>query len=262
MTEARQNPSGLLWMELFALAEEKVATGNHKARSRMDTLLRLREACEAIQEGIGTSQFKEPKSRQQVTQRKVTPENVHQFCTSKGYNGPHWATIRKDKKLLEYLRLRNDEYSSGAKYKRKTTGHQREINEALNRISIPDDRSLLWEEIELGRKAKSQLDTFSYVWSRLPFSDIDAMPGKNITVENLVNSFSGIDQKSRDILRAMLARLSDNQFLSTFGLEHAGGRLRLDIPPGTFFIHKEEFALLFRLAGAPKDGQGDISEPT
>ncbi len=182
MTDGSQKSSELLWIELYALAEEKVATGNHKARSRMDTLTRLKEACDAIQDGLGTSRFKETKSRRQVSQKKVTPENVHQFCTSKGYNGPHWTTIRKDKKLLEYLRLRNDENSSGAKSKRKSTDHQRQINEALNRIGILDDRSLLWEEIELGRRAKSQLDTFLYVWSRLPFSDIDTMPGKSITI--------------------------------------------------------------------------------
>jgi len=261
MSDASIRPSELLWMELYASAEEKVAAGNHKARSRMDTLARLKDACDAIQKGVGTPQFKDPKHRRHFAERRVTPENVYLFCTLVGHTGPHWATIRKDENLLRYLRLRNDENSAGTKKTRKPTDHQRDINEALNRITVQDDRSLLWEEIERGRKAKSQLDTFSYVWSRLPFSDIDAMPGKNITIENLVTSFSGIDQKSRDILRDLVARLSDNKFLSTFGLEQVGGRLRLDIPPGTIFIHKVELALLLRLVGAPNDGKGGEAEP-
>ena len=44
MSDASIRPSELLWMELYASAEEKVAAGNHKARSRMDTLASLKRA--------------------------------------------------------------------------------------------------------------------------------------------------------------------------------------------------------------------------
>ncbi|NEK17450.1 hypothetical protein [Rhizobium leguminosarum] len=224
----------------------------------MTLLEHLREACDAIISGQAPDEAKAKKQdSRQFRSRIVTPENIYQYCKKvKSYDGPHFATIRANPELLEYVELRNKS-SRVPRTPAKQTEHQVEVNDALNRITSIDDRQTLWEEVEEGRAAKAHANMLLQFLSGLPSVIVDALPGKKMTIDNLRVAPTALDPTSKKLLRELVRSLTDNEVhLAAFDLIYKKGRVRMDYGAETELISPEQMQLLLQLAGIREDGTG------
>jgi len=257
-------PSMLLWQKLYEAAEIKVRNGNHKAKDTIKSLERMKEACDDIISGKAKDKAVEAKhSASLFFKRQASPETIMNYCKKVlGYPGPHSVTIRNNREWLSYIEARNDEANSNTRPSRPSN-HQKEINKALDRIGLMDDRDLLWREIEIGRKAQAELNVIRHFLTQLAPINLDKLKDGRLDIESIRSASVGLDIKSRRTVNGLVARLTDNEFLGPFELAFNGKSVQMSYGPRSNFINMDEIVLLKRLVGiADTDGErGDDPEP-
>ena len=239
------------------LRREAKAAGDPR---RMGTLSRLVEACEDLLSGEAYKHAKSAGRDPEVFNPNFVRlrSNVvaayirlrgHLEGSGTSWTGPVAVTIRSDKDLMAYLKLREQEAKRPSQTRSRGPRSKRleEIVDCLQNIT---DQATLRQALADGRQWKRELDILLASLRRLPAIDVDALregrAGAMQPVSNCTTMLAPDDMKT---LRGFLARLRDNDGLSEFGLVFRNGRVKMDIAPGTDFVLPEEISLLAKLAG-------------
>ncbi|GAA2857857.1 hypothetical protein GGQ99_002333 [Aminobacter niigataensis] len=227
---------------------------------RIGTLARLVEACDEIMSGDA---YKRAKSAKLDPERfnpnfvKLNSQAIHQYVLLRDrlergkseWKGPVATTIRGEKDLMTYLKLRDEEAKRPGK-PRMRGPRTRKLDELVDAIEGISDQALLRQALADGRAWKRELDILLATLRKLPEVDVDALrEGRVLSNARNGQGGSALTPDDTQILRKLLARLRDNDALADFGLISRNGRVKMDIAPGLDLIYPEELGLLARLAG-------------
>jgi hypothetical protein len=166
------------------------------------------------------------------------------------WTGPRGEYVRGDQDLRTYLKERfpDNKQSRPGKI-------DRNVEAIINNIRDPADQSLLRQHMEEGLKAKersrkavSERNIAAEVFRNLTGLDYDEVSAKpNFDPKKSTNA--GVAGEDRKTLQALFRRLTDNEFLQEFELEHKKGRVAQDSRPFSDLIFPEELQLIGKLCG-------------
>jgi hypothetical protein len=164
------------------------------------------------------------------------------------WTGPVATTIRSDKDLMAYLKLRDVESKRPGRPKRPTP-RSRRADEIIDRIDNIHDQALLREVLAKAREAKRQLDIMVSALRKHPEIDVDALREGQYSPRKIDGPLaqSAISADDTKLIRKLAARLQDNAELDVFDLIYSGGRVKTEA--GDDLVYPEEMRLLTRLAG-------------
>jgi hypothetical protein len=228
---------------------------------RAGTLTRLAEACDEITSGIAYKRAKSAKQDPEffnpnfvkLNSRIIEAYVRFRARLDKGeteWTGPAASTIRGDKDLMTYVKLRDAERTHSHKSKRPTP-QSRRIDEIIDRIDNIHDQAILREVLAKAREAKRQLSIMVDALRKHPEIDVDALregrhSPRKIDGPQPQSVISADDTKT---IRKVVARLRDNDELEEFDLIYRSGRVKMGVGAGLDLIFPEEMKLLERLAG-------------
>jgi hypothetical protein len=257
----KENSEEVTAQSLMArLASEARRSGDAR---RIGTLARLVEACDEILSGEAYKRAKTAKLDPELFNPnfvRLKSNIVHQYVLlrkkleggNSQWNGPVATTIRAEKELMAYLALRERE-AERPKRPRYKGPRTRRLDEIVDRIEGISDQAVVRQALADGRAWKRELDILlAALRQLLPHIDIDALrEGKALfTNPREPAVVAGLAPQDEHVLRKLVARVQDAEFLSEFGLVNRNGRLKMDIAPGLDLIFPEELQLLVRLSGA------------
>lgn len=228
---------------------------------RAGTLTRLAEACDEITSGIAYKRAKSAKQDPEffnpnfvkLNSRIIEAYVRFRARLDKGeteWTGPVASTIRGDKDLMTYVKLRDAERTHRHKSKRPTP-QSRRVDEIIDRIDNIHDQAILREVLAKAREAKRQLSIMVDALRKHPEIDVDALregrhSPRKIDGPQPQSVISADDTKT---IRKVVARLHDNDELEEFDLIYRSGRVKMGGGAGLDLIFPEEMKLLERLAG-------------
>jgi len=228
---------------------------------RVGTLARLVEACDEILAGDA---YKRAKSARQdpeffnpnfvkLNSRVIEAYVRFRARLEKGeteWTGPVASTIRGEKDLMTYLKLRDAESKRPGKPKRPTP-QSRRADEIIDRIDNIHDQALLREILAKAREAKRQLDIMVDALRKHPEINVDALREGQYTPRKVdgPQAQSAIGADDTKLIRKIVTRLQDSDQLEEFDLIYRSGRVKMSLGAGLDLIYPEEMRLLERLAG-------------
>lgn len=231
---------------------------------RLGTLSRLVEACDDLLSGEAYRKAKAARRDPEFFNPnflRLNSNTVHQYVRLRGHvdgsgtswTGPVATTIRAEKDLMAYLKLREQETKRPGN-PRSRRPRSRKLDEIVNGLQSITDQAALRQALADGRQWKRELDILLATLRRLPAIDIDALrEGKIVSPSPAAGAPGLLAPEDSKTLRKLLARLKDNKGLSDFGLIFRSGRVKMDLAPGTDLVLPEELSLLARLAGVDAD---------
>lgn len=241
--------SEVIWQRLYHEAQGELQAGNKQADARLETLTRLKVLCDDILSGnaIMLAQ-KGQHDRVPFRAKKVNEKAVFAYNRMRGWKGPHPVTIRKSDGYRTYVNARENEVDRPKPTKPRTEAG-REVDKAVDQIADMEARDTVRRELELGRKAKAELNNMLHLITLIPGLDLDALKENRRKGEALEFISVGIDEPRRKILLKMLVRLTDNDgFLKEFDLIFRSGRIKIGYGTGRDLIFPEEISVLSYLA--------------
>jgi hypothetical protein len=229
---------------------------------RVGTLSRLAEACDEILLGNAYKRAKSAKQDPEIFNPnfvKLNSRVIEMYVRfrarldAKEWTGPVATTIRGDKDLMTYVKLRDAESNRPGKPKRHTP-QSRRANEIIDRIESIHDQALLREVLAKAREAKRQLDIMVAALRKHPEVDVDALREGQYTPRkiNSPQAQSAIGADDTKLIRRLVTRLHDQDLLEDFDLVYRGGRVKMAMGMGLDLVPPEEMRLLERLAGLDK----------
>lgn len=236
----------------------KIEAGVLGDARRLGTLSRLVEACDDLLSGEAYRRAKEARRDPEFFNPnflRLNSNTVHQYVRLRAHldgggtiwTGPVATTIRAEKDLMAYLKLREQEAKRPGN-PRPRGPRSRKLDQIVNGLQSITDQAVLRQAFADGRQWKRELDILLSTLRRLPNIDVDALKeGK--TVSQPAGVPAPIAPEDSKTLRKLMMRLRDSQGLSEFGLVFRSGRVKMDFAPGTDLILPEEISLLARLAG-------------
>jgi hypothetical protein len=244
-------PSALIMDRLLRAAEEC------GSEARIATLRRLVEACDAI--GSGSSTAKTPGGRRRRPgSTAINATTVEAYVRIRQRSDPSWTgpvrvTIARDRDLNAYVEAREAERAKPARP--KATPIRRRIEEAIAALPV-EERQDIRHELERGWKARRELDLLRAGLRSIPGLDVEALcqlggGGEiQLPISKLPDSpaGTGLQPADRQVLLALIHRLSDPAELRRAGLERTDDRIRVAASHWQL-VKRAEIQLLERLAG-------------
>jgi hypothetical protein len=226
---------------------------------RVGTLSRLIEACDEILHGNAYKRAKSAKQDPEVFNPnfvKLNSRVIEMYVRfrarlgAKEWTGPVATTIRGDKDLMTYVKLRDSESNRPGRPKRHTP-QSRRADEIIDRIESIHDQALLRDVLAKAREAKRQLDIMVAALRKHPEVNVDALREGQYTPRKTdgPQAQSAIGAEDTKLIRKLVIRLQDNSELEEFDLIYRSGRVKMGIGAGFDLIYPEEMRLLERLAG-------------
>ena len=245
-------------MERLVLEAQRIGDAR-----RLGTLSRLVEACDNLLSGEAYRQAKGAKVDPEFFNPnflKLNSNTVNQYVrlrarlegSGTSWTGPVATTIRAERDLMAYLKLREHEAKRpgrpGSRRRRS-----RKLEEIVDGIDSITDQAVLRQALADGRQWKRELDILVSTLRRLPEIDIDALrEGRIVSSGSAAEGSAALAPEYMAMLRKLLSRLKDNHGLSEFGLVFRSGRLKMEYAPGTDLVLPEEISLLERLSGTER----------
>jgi hypothetical protein len=228
---------------------------------RVGTLSRLVEACDEILSGGAYKRAKSAKQDPEIFNPnfvKLNSRVIEMYVRfrarldkgAKEWTGPVATTIRGDKDLMTYVKLRDVESNRPGRPKRHTP-QSRRADEIIDRIDSIHDQALLRDVLAKAREAKRQLDIMVAALRKHPEVDVDALREGQYTPRKIDSpqAQSAIGADDTKLIGRLVTRLHDQDLLEDFGLVHRAGRIKMDGGAGLDLVPPEEMRLLERLAG-------------
>jgi hypothetical protein len=237
----------------------RVEAGAAADNRRLGTLSRLVEACDDFLSGEAYRKAKSARREPEFFNpnfQALNSNRVEQYVRLRGFleggntswTGPVATTIRADKNLMAYLKLREQEAKRPGKPKSRGP-RSRKLEEIVDGLQSITDQAALRQALADGRKWKRELDILLAALRRLPAIDVDALrEGTVLSPTTVTGAPTLLAPEDSKTLRRLLARLQDSDGLSEFGLVFRNGRVKMDFAPGTDLVMPEEILLLARLA--------------
>lgn len=237
---------------------------------RIGTLARLVEACDELLSGGAYSLAKSARhdpERFNPNFVKLNSKLIENYVRlrqrleggSSEWTGPVQTTIRKDKDLMTYLRLRAEEQNTPGR-KKNPSPRRRKVDQVVDEIEGIHDQALLRETIAQGREWKTKLDVMLAALRKMPEIDIEALWAGKPQRPRVTGpaSPSAIGADEAQLLRKLVKRLQDNAGLEDFQLVFRLGRLKMDGGTGLDLVYPTEMKLLERLAGFGEGGADGV----
>jgi hypothetical protein len=226
---------------------------------RVGTLSRLVEACDEILLGNAYKRAKSAKQDPEIFNPnfvKLNSRVIEMYVRfrarlgAKEWTGPVATTIRGDKDLMTYVKLRDAESNRPGRPKRHTP-QSRRADEIIDRIESIHDQALLRDVLAKAREAKRQLDIMVAALRKHPEVDVDALREGQYTPRKIdaPQAQSAISADDTKLIRRLVSRLRNNDLLEDFGLVFRSGRVKMEMGASLDLIYPEELKLLERLAG-------------
>lgn len=226
---------------------------------RVGTLSRLVEACDEILLGKAYKRAKSAKQDPEIFNPNLVKLNsriiemyvrLRARLGAKEWTGPVATTIRGDKELMTYVKLRDAEANRPGRPKRQTPQSKR-ADEIIDRIESIHDQALLRDILAKAREGKRQLDIMVAALRKHPEIDVDRLREGQYTPRRIdgPRAQSAIGPEDTKLIRKLVIRLRDNTVLEEFDLIYRSGRVKMDNRGGLDLIYPEEMRLLERLAG-------------
>lgn len=228
---------------------------------RVGTLTRLVEACDEILSGGAYKRAKSARQDPEIFNPnfvKLNSRVIEQYVRFRSrldgsgseWTGPVATTIRGDRDLMTYLKLRDAESKRPGKPKRPTPLSRR-ADEIIDRIDSIHDQALLREVLAKAREAKRQLDVMVAALRKHPEIDVDALREGRYTPRKLYGpqAQSTVTEDDTKLIRKLVTRLRDNAELEEFDLVYRSGRVKMSQGSGLDLVYPEEMRLIERLAG-------------
>lgn len=229
-------------------------------RRRLGTLARLVEACDEILSGAAYKKAKSagedpelfnpqfPKLNARIIEAYVRLRKRTEKGSSE-WTGPVGTTIRADRGLMDYVKLRFAEIGAPNRPKaRSNRAHQ--LDEIVNSVSGITGQAMLRQALAEGRIWKRQFDILSAALRIGPVVDIGRLQNGRLNGIDV----SSLSSREQEILRQFVCRLKDPKTLAEFGLTYHGGRIKMDYAPGSDLVVAEELRLLEKMAGLADPG--------
>ncbi|MCO6388936.1 hypothetical protein [Aliihoeflea sp. 40Bstr573] len=229
-------------------------------RRRLGTLARLVEACDEILSGAAYHRAKSVGENPESFNPqfpKLNPRIIETYVrlrkrTEKGsseWTGPVGTTIRADRELRDYVKLRFAEVSAPKRSKaRSNRAHQ--LEEIVNTVPGLTGQAMLRQALAEGRQWKRQFDILSAALRQGPVADIEGLRKGRLSITDI----SSLSSREQEILQHFVCRLKDAKTLAEFGLTYSGDRIKMDYAPGSDLVVAEELRLLEKMAGLGDPG--------
>lgn len=226
---------------------------------RTGTLSRLVEACDDLLSGEAYKRAKAARRDPEVFNPnflRLSSNIVASYIRLRGHlegsgtswTGPVAVTMRSDKDLMAYLKLREVEAKRPGRA-RSRGPRSRKLEEIVDGLQSITDQAVLRQALADARQWKRELDILLAALRRLPGIDIDALrEGRATAPSSGSGGAATLAPDDIKTLRGLLGRLRDNNRLPEFGLVFRKGRVKMDFAPDTDLILPEEMSLLARLA--------------
>jgi hypothetical protein len=239
-----------------------IKEGERAADSRrIATLSRLVEACDDLLSGQAYKLAKSAKRNPEFFNPnffRLNSNAVHQYVRLRAHldgsrtswTGPVATTIRADRDLMAYLKMRESEVNRPAT--RKLRGSRSgKLEDVVNGLQSITDQAIVRQALADGRAWKRELDILLATLRLVPSIDVDALrEGKTMSASEPAGTVSNaISSEESRTLKKLLIRLRDDDQLGEFGLRCRNGRVKMASGPGLDLVFPEEMALLARLAG-------------
>jgi hypothetical protein len=226
---------------------------------RVGTLSRLVEACDEILLGNAYKRAKSAKQDPEIFNPnfvKLNSRVIEMYVRfrarlgAKEWTGPVATTIRGDKDLMTYVKLRDTESNRPGRPKRHTP-QSRRADEIIDRIESVHDQAMLRDVLAKAREAKRQLDIMVAALRKHPEINVDALREGQYTLRKIDGPLaqSAISADDTKLIRRFVTRLHDNALLEDFGLVFRSGRVKMEMGASLDLVYPEEMRLLERLAG-------------
>lgn len=164
------------------------------------------------------------------------------------WTGPKAVVIGRDADLRAYVDARRLE-AAGTKSRRARGNAAREVEEIIAKLPI-EDRYLVRNAIEQGRAWKMELDVARQAVKLLQPVPIENLNPSTTRVEE-ASSTNFLAAGDTELLRNLLLRFKNADYLDPFGLVYSGGIVKMAFSPSRVLIEKNEMEVVARLAGMP-----------
>jgi hypothetical protein len=254
------NKPDVLTSDAIMARLERAATDSGRGQRRLETLQRLKIACDDIASGKAVGYAE--KAGADTVPFKIRPRRIHsiivgeyirirrQLARSSGgdklWPGPNASTLRGDIDLKSYLEARQSEANGFQNKKFSRSTRAQAVDEIVSAIPAPRDRLLIMTVIEQGREAQRKLQLASAAIPKLWAIDLDAVIAGGAAPP--LGSASEVTDENRSALRKLVVKLTSNAELSEFNLIHDGARVKMRGGTGAALISKDELSLLRSLA--------------
>jgi hypothetical protein len=262
MATMSDNEAGVLLSEAIMARLERAATDSGRGQRRLETLRRLKIACDDIASGKAVDYAE--KAGADSAPFKIRPRRIHSITVGeyirirrrlaggsegeKLWPGPIESTLRADKDLKSYLEARQTEANGFRNKKYSKSTRAQTVNEIVSAIRGPHDRLLIMTVIEQGREAQRKLRLASAAIPKLWAIDLDAVIAGGATPETSFGNTSELTEQDRSALRKLLVKLTSNAELREFNLIYDHVRVKMRGGTGAALISKDELSLLRSLA--------------
>ncbi len=234
---------------------------NNGSKSRLGTLDRLKEACDAVLSGHALKLAREYGWRKDwfMPNRPLVVRSVHEYrkmmhnrSPRTEPTGPTRDTIAHDQGLSSYVRSRETERSAMDRPPRPRSGTRaRRSDDIISEKLDYNDQAILRTELADGRLAKRKYDTLAAFFHRL--SGVDIGKKASFSFEDVASSIRGqISADDREALSRLANRLHNNEFLVAIGLINDRGSIRTDFGDAVL-VRADELRVLTRLAAVDAD---------
>ncbi|KZL23309.1 hypothetical protein [Pseudovibrio sp. WM33] len=224
MTE--EKPSAVCFQNLLHDAE------NYKRPDvRIETLGRLKVACDAIESGEAKRIIEESTCTKKSVELKINATNVQKYVRAMGWPGPQRTTIERKNgasSLKPYVEARENERSKTTRPKPRRISEELEM--VLREINSIEVRQYVRNLMEHRKRAESQYNALVSGLRKIPALSIDEILNVSKTPyqTNLASSANlGITAADRILLGTIYEKLTDNETLTQhFNLKFDGTSLQ------------------------------------
>ncbi|EKS31065.1 hypothetical protein [Afipia felis] len=251
---------GMLLSETIMAELERAAIDSKRGQKRLETLNRLKTACDDIASGKAADYADKVGADStlfKIQPRRINSVSVGEYIkirrqTAKGQDGaklwpgPNASTLRADENLKKYLDARRIEANGFQKKRHPNHPRARSVEAIISKIPDQGDRHLIMTEIEKGRAAQRKLRLAVEAVPKLWAVDLDAVIDGSAAA--MRGSASELTDDDRLALRRLLMKLTSNAELRQFDLIYDKVRVKMSDGTGAALISKDELALLRSLA--------------
>jgi hypothetical protein len=239
---------------------EHAATDSERGQRRLETLGRLKIACDDIASGKAVEYAEKLRADSlpfKIKPRRINSRTVGEYIKIrrqltgglKGerlWPGPVESNLRADKDLMLYLDARQTEENVFQKKRDLRSPRARSVEDIISRIPEAGDRFLIMNVVEQGRASQRKLQLASAAVPKLWAVDLDAVIDGSATTSR--GSASELTDEDRLALRRLVVKLTTNTELRQFNLICDKVRVKMYDGTGAALISKDELTLLRLLA--------------
>jgi hypothetical protein len=241
------------------------AKDNGSAR-RLETLSRLKEACDDIVSGHALELARRNQWRTTYFHpgRRLVALSIHEYRRLRQHispktepPGPTKDTIAHDVDLVSYLRARENERAgtqSQSRSRDRRGSRSRKSDDIILEKLDPEEQNVVRTELEEGRLSRLRFNTLARFFHKL--SGVDLRDRENFSFEDVAREIRGqITGDDREAIARLAERFHDNRTLAGMGLqfEERSGRVMTDLGD-LVLVRADELRVLVRLAGIDPDG--------